>query len=231
MASAPPLQGPAQEPVPGSPDKKGRPPGPAADSEPTARPRGSPLRPWPYGPRPGASFPRGASPSLLLSAPPRARLLPSVQLKQQPAVSRGPGLTSLSPQGPILWVERKMALWAIQVSGGGTALGGPCLPWPRSEALPLPAPGHRGHYQLPGDHAPHLPQLQSECPAGLALPSPRTPPPAQLPALPAPPWAPSPPTCSEAHPLGSPGQHLGADLPRGLHPGDDQHAALHHHGG
>lgn len=48
-----------------------------------------------------------------------------------------PKLTSLSPRAPILWVERKMALWAIQVSGW---VGGPLhpLPWRHSEA-PVPA--------------------------------------------------------------------------------------------
>ena len=117
-------------------------------------------------------------------SPSRARLPPTVQLKEQPGLRGGPygwgppawGSPPSLLRAPILWVERKVALWAIQVSGvwGRTALGGPCCPPGPAQRLHYrPSSGHRGHHQLPGDHASHLPQLQSECPQ--AWPCPRGP--------------------------------------------------------
>lgn len=64
-------------------------------------------------------------PPLLLSAL-EARLPPTVQLKEQPGIGGGPygwgppawGSPPSLLGAPILWVERKVALWAIQVRVG-----------------------------------------------------------------------------------------------------------------
>lgn len=209
-------------------------------------------------------------PSPLALSPSRARLRPTVQLKEQPGIGGGPdgwglpawGSPPSFPRAPILWVERKVALWAVQVSGawgGWRGSGGPCCPLallrgsvpslpqvivaiisfletmlliylsykvsaPRSG--PAPEPPSTDTLRRPPPPAPCTPSSspQSHPPTShwLSL---------SLSSAPTPPQCPLPAIRSEAHPLGSPGQHLGADLPRVLHPGDDQHAALHHHGG
>ena len=139
-----------------------------------ACPQSSVLWPWSHRPLPEASF-LEEPPLPSCSQPLEGKAAAHCPAQGAAWDRRRPGRLGLPawgsppslPRAPILWVERKVALWAVQVSGArgwGAAPGGPCCPSPAQRLHSRPTPGHRGHHQLPGNHASHLPQLHRECP-------------------------------------------------------------------
>lgn len=138
--------------------------------EPAALPHVPQLWAWPHPDLPRGLLSWGTSPSLHVLVPSRGKAgalhPPEERLGSGEAWGWGWGTPARGsppslPRAPILWVERKMTLWAIQVSGGHGSGWALLSPRPTQTARLL---GHRGHHKLPGDDAPHLPQLQSESP-------------------------------------------------------------------
>lgn len=107
-----------------------------------------------------ASFP-GEPPLPLLFFP---SICPRSSLGSAEAPGLGdnsPRLTSLPPQGAHPLGGKKDDSVGYSGEWGAWLRVGPAPPSP-TQAPPLL--GHRGHNKLPGDNAPHLPQLQSEYP-------------------------------------------------------------------